>query len=135
MTLDTFPKNVVFDQYDADTELFTPNFIPGKYAVNSGKSECMGYIFDECIKSSDIPYYEFVLINNGKIVAFGDEQGRCGGILSDCKDENFLERLQKSIIYDKVKHLPIAEELEEPIYKYFDSYEDLQNYKNNSEKN
>ena len=45
-------KDFPFCLYDADTVQGTPNFIPGKYAINlgKGKDEYMGYIFDEFIK-------------------------------------------------------------------------------------
>lgn len=122
-------------QYDQDTILFTPNFIPGKYAVNKGKNEYMGLIYDEFIKDKDNErfVYDFILVNNGKIIAMGDEQGRCGGITCYCKNKDFTERIKTSKAYEKVKHLPIAspEELEEPIYKYFATAKEYEEYFNN----
>lgn len=121
-----------FWQYDADTCFDTPNFCPGKYAVNEGKEEFMGYIYDKLIRvPEDSRYnYDYVLVNNGKVIAMGSEQWRCGGISSSCKDADFEERLKVSPCYDKVKHLPIAtkEELEEPIYKYFQTEEEYYYY-------
>lgn len=122
------------NQYDQDTIQFTPNFIPGKYAVNKGKNEYMGLIYDEFIKDKDESYYtyEFILVNNGKIIAMGNEQGRCGGITCYCKNKDFAERVKKSPAYEKVKHLPIAspDELEEPIYKYFTTSKEYEEYFN-----
>lgn len=90
--------------------------------MNEGKKEFMGYIYDKFIKVPEGNQwnYDYVLVNNGKVIAMGSEQVRCGGISSSCKDADFGERLKVSPCYDKVKHLPIAtkDELEEPIYKY-----------------
>lgn len=125
-------KKIMVQQYDMDTMCYTPNFIPGRYAVNAGKTEYMGYIYDEFIKHPEDSYmcYDFILVNNGKIIAMGDEQGRCGGITCSCRDVGFPERLKKSRAYDKVAHLPIAssDELEEPIYKYFGTYQEYQEF-------
>lgn len=119
-------------QYDADTVFTTPNFLPGEYAVNVGKSEYMGYIYDEFIKlPEDSNYaYDFVLVNNGKIIAIGDEQGRCGGITYSCKHADFETHLKRSPVYNKVKHLDIAtpEELEEPIYVHFNTHKEYEDY-------
>ena len=122
-----------FCQDDMDTSFGTPNFPKGKYVVNFGKNEYLGYIYDEFVKVPENGYYtyDFVLVNNGKVIAMGNEQGRCGGITNSCKDDNFAERLKLSPVYDKVKHLPIASpnELEEPIYEYFNSYREYEAYK------
>lgn len=132
-------KKNSFDQYDVDTALGTSNFYPGKYAVNVGKKEYMGYIYDDFVKHPDRGFgyytYDFVLVNNGKIIAMGDEQLRCGGITSTCKEADFAEKVKLSPAYEKVKHLPVAspEELEEPVYRFFKSYkeyEDLVNKQN-----
>lgn len=127
------PKNSFpFCQDDMDTCQGIPNFPKGKYAVNVGKREYMGYIYDEFVKVPEDGYYvyDFALVNNGKVIAIGDEQGRCGGVYSSCRDKNFEDRLKKSPVYDKVKHLPIAteDELEEPIYMYFNNYEEYEEY-------
>lgn len=125
-----------FCQDDMDTSFGTPNFPPGKYAVNVGKKEYLRFIYDEFIKVPEDGYYayDFALVNNGKVIAIGNEQGRCGGVTDSCRDKNFEDRLKKSPVYDKVKHLPIAteDELEEPIYKYFDSHTKYENYMKNS---
>ena len=119
-------------RYDADTSFDIPNFCPGKYAVNKGKKEFMGYIYDEFIKVPEANqcFYDYVLVNNGKVIAMGDERGRCGGISRSCKDADFEKRLKGSPCYDKVKHLPIAtkDELEEPIYKYFQTEREYEEY-------
>lgn len=121
-----------FSQYDVDTCQGTPNFPKGKYAVNVGKKEYMGYIHDEFVKVPEDGYYtyEFALVNNGKVIAIGNEQGRCGGVTHSCRDKDFEDRLKKSPVYDKVKHLPIATEdgLEEPIYRHFNSYMEYEKY-------
>lgn len=54
-----------------------------------------------------------------------------------CRDKDFEDRLKKSPVYDKVKHLPIAtsDELEEPIYKYFYSSEEYDEYMENAKRN
>jgi hypothetical protein len=132
--LDMETKNPHFlgCQYDLDTIQGIPNFPSGKYAVNVGKKEYMGYIYDEFIKVPEDGYYayDFALVNNGKVIAIGDEQGRCGGVTYSCRDKNFEDRLKLSSVYNKVKHLPIAmsEELEEPIYKYFNSHDEYERY-------
>lgn len=133
---DNYPKNSFpFCQDDMDTYQGTPNFPKGKYAVNVGKKEYLGYIYDEFIQvpEGSCYTYHFALVNNGKVIAIGDEQGRCGGVYSSCRDKNFEDRLKKSPVYDKVKHLPIAteDELEEPIYKHFDSHTEYENYMKN----
>ena len=119
-------------QYDNDTILGVPNFPKGKYAVNVGKEEYLGYIYDEFVKVPEDGYYayEFALVNNGKVIAIGNEQGRCGGVTYSCRDKDFEDRLKKSPVYDKVKHLPIATEgeLEEPIYRHFNSYIEYEKY-------
>lgn len=125
-------KKIVLAQYDMDTIPYAPGFYPGEYAINPGKNEYMGYIYDEIIKhpeDSDM-CYDFILVNNGKIIAMGDEQGRCGGITCSCRNVGFPERLKKSRAYDKVAHLPIAlsDELEEPIYRYFGTYQEYQEF-------
>lgn len=127
------PKNSFpFYQDDMDTCQDIPNFPKGKYAVNVGKKEYLGYIYDEFVQVPEDGYYayDFALVNNGKVIAIGDEQGRCGGVYSSCRDKNFEDRLKKSPVYDKVKHLPIAteDELEEPIYKYFDSHTEYEKF-------
>ena len=136
--LDNHQKNVFFCQDDADTIQSTPNFPKGKYAVNKGKKEYMGYIYDEFVKVPEDGYYayDFALVNNGKVIAIGDERGRCGGITDSCRDKYFEDWLKKSPVYDKVKHLPIAteDELEEPIYKYFNTYAEYEEYIKNREK-
>ena len=117
--------------YDADTVQGTPNFIPGKYAVNVGKGEYMGYIYDEFIKVPENSIcYDFILVNNGKVIAMGDEQGRCGGITDTCENKDFAESIKRSPAYDKVKHLSVAspEELEKPIYIHFNSHEEYESY-------
>jgi hypothetical protein len=130
--LDNHPKNVFFCQDDMDTCQEVPNFPKGKYAVNVGKKEYLGYIYDEFVKVPEDGYYvyDFALVNNGKVIALGDEQGRCGGVYSSCRDKYFEDWLKKSPVYDKVKHLPIAteDELEEPIYKYFNTYTEYEEY-------
>lgn len=130
--LDNHPKNVFFCQDDADTIQRMPNFPAEKYAVNVGKREYMGYIYDEFIKVPEDGYYayDFALVNNGKVIAIGDERGRCGGVTDSCRDKYFEDWLKKSPVYDKVKHLPIAteDELEEPIYKYFNTYAEYEEY-------
>ena len=119
-------------RYDLDTSFDIPNFCPGKYAVNEGKKEFMGYIYDEFIKVPEVNQcnYDYVLVNNGKVIAMGNEQGRCGGISSSCKDADFEKRLKVSLCYDKVKHLPIAtkDELEEPVYKHFQTEREYEEY-------
>lgn len=124
--------NIIPCQYDSDTISGMPNFLKGNYVVNVGKKEYLGYIYDEFIKvPEDGDYcYDFVLVNNGKVIAMGDEQGRCGGVTYSCKNSNFVEMLKSSPVYDKVKHLPVAtsEELEEPIYKYFDNYQEYEEF-------
>ena len=121
-----------FCQYDADTTMGTPNFLPGKYAVNVGKGEYMGYIYDEFIQVPENSHYayDFILVNNGKIIAMGNEQGRCGGITYTCENTEFEDKLKSSPAYDKVKHLPIAtpEELEKPIYVHFNTYKEYERY-------
>lgn len=64
-------------QYDNDTILGVPNFPKGKYAVNVGKEEYLGYIYDEFVKVPEDGYYayDFALVNNGKVIAIGNEQG------------------------------------------------------------
>lgn len=125
-------KDFPFCQYDADTVQGTPNFLPGKYAVNVGKGEYMGYIYDEFIQvPENCNYcYDFILVNNGKVIAMGNEQGRCGGITATCENKDFAERIKLSPAYDKVKHLPIAspEELEKPMYVHFDTYKEFERY-------
>lgn len=125
-------KDFPFCLYDADTVQGIPNFLPGKYAVNVGKGEYMGYIFDEFVKVPENGYYayDFILVNNGKIIAMGVEQGYCGGITYTCENEAFAERLKLSPVYDKVKHLPIAspKELEKPIYMYFHSQKEYEEF-------
>lgn len=130
---DSLPKNSFpFYQDDIDTCQGIPNFPKGKYAVNVGKKEYLGYIYDEFVKVPEDGYYvyDFALVNNGKVIAIGNEQGRCGGVTDSCRDKDFEDRLKKSPVYDKVKHLPIAteDELEEPIYKYFGSYREYEAY-------
>ena len=123
----------LFQQYDSDTTFGTPNFIPGKYAVNKGKECYMGYIYDEFVKdTNNIWCYNFALVNNGKVIAIGDEQVRCGGITHTCREKNFETFLKKSPVYEKVKNLPIASEndLEEPEYRYFNTYKEMQDYIN-----
>jgi uncharacterized membrane protein YvbJ len=120
-------------QYDSDTTFGTPNFIPGEYAVNKGKECYMGYVYDEFVKNTDnIWSYDFALVNNGKVIAIGDEQMRCGGITHTCREKDFETFLKKSPVYGKVSHLPIAneDELEEPEYRHFKSYEELSDYLN-----
>lgn len=132
--LDNEPKNppILECQYDMDTCQGIPNFPKGKYAVNVGKKEYLGFIYDEFVQVPEDGYYsyDFVLVNNGKVIAIGDEQGRCGGVYCSCRDKNFEDRLKKSPVYDKVKHLPIAteDELEKPIYMYFNNYEEYEEY-------
>ena len=132
-------KDFPFCLYDADTVQGTPNFIPGKYAINlgKGKDEYMGYIFDEFIKYPEDNHwnYDFILVNNGKIIAMGNEQVRCGGITDTCEDKDFAERLKLSPVYDKVKHLPIAspKELEKPIYMYFHSQKEYEEFMERNE--
>lgn len=110
-------------KYDSDTIFTTSNFIPGKYIVNPGKLSYMGYVYEEMFRyPENSSIYDFVLVNKGEIIALGDELGTCGGILCDCTNDNFEQELKKSSVYSKVKHLPIAVELEKPIYKYFNSY-------------
>lgn len=130
---DSLPKNSFpFYQDDIDTCQGIPNFPKGKYAVNVGKKEYLGYIYDEFVKVPEDGYYvyDFALVNNGKVIAIGNEQGRCGGITYSCRDKDFEDRLKKSPVYDKVKHLPIAteSELEEPIYRHFNSYMEYEKY-------
>ena len=123
----------LFQQYDSDTTFGTPNFIPGKYAVNKGKECYMGYIYDEFVKDTDnILCYKFALVNNGKVIAIGDEQVRYGGITHTCREKDFETFLKKSPVYEKVKDLPIASEndLEEAEYRYFNTYEEMQDYIN-----
>lgn len=131
--LDMLKEN--FCQYDQDTNFMTPNFTPGNYVVNKGKKEYLGYIYDEFIKDDDTAYYvySFILVNNKKIIAMGKEEGRSGGITCSCKMGNFKEMIKKSPVYDKVKHLPIASEneLEKPIYKYFSTVQEYEQYFNN----
>lgn len=125
--------NFLFQQYDLDTTFGTPNFIPGKYAVNKGKECYMGYIYDEFIKDTDnIWCYNFALVNNGKVIAIGDEQMRSGGITHTCREKDFETFLKKSPIYEKVCHLPIAnkDELEEPEYVHFKTYKEMSDYLN-----
>ena len=125
--------NSLFQQYDSDTTLGTPNFIPGKYAVNKGKECYMGYIYDEFIKDTDnIWCYHFALVNNGKIIAIGNEQMRSGGITHTCREKDFETFLKKSPIYEKVSHLPIAneDELEEPEYIHFNTHKEMSDYLN-----
>jgi hypothetical protein len=134
--LDSHPKNSFpFYQDDMDTCQGIPNFPKGEYAVNVGKKEYLGYIYDEFVKVPEDGYYayDFALVNNGKVIAIGYEQGRCGGVYSSCRDKDFEDWLKKSPVYDKVKHLPIAteDELEEPIYKHFDSHTEYENYMKN----
>lgn len=122
-------------QYDQDTDLGFRNFYPGNYAINKGKNEYLGLIYDQFIKDKDESYYtyEFILVNNGKIISMGNEQWRFGGITCSCKNKDFAERIKTSKAYEKVKHLPIAspEELEEPIYKYFTTAKEYEEYFNN----
>lgn len=130
---DNVSKNpCVVCQYDMDTCQGTPNFPKGKYAVNVGKKEYLGFIYDEFIQVPEDGYYtyDFVLVNNGKVIAIGNEQGRSGGVTYSCRDNNFEDMLKKSPVYDKVKHLPIAteDELEEPIYMYFNSHREYEEY-------
>ena len=138
--LDNKTKNaqILGCQDDLDTIQSTPNFPKGKYAVNVGKKEYMGYIYDEFVKVPENGYYtyDFALVNNGKVIAIGDERGRCGGITDSCRDKYFEDWLKKSPVYDKVKHLPIAteDELEEPIYKYFNIYAEFEEYIKNYDK-
>ena len=123
----------LFQQYDLDTTFGTPNFIPGEYAVNKGKECYMGYIYDEFVKNTDnIWCYKFALVNNGKVIAIGDEQMRCGGITHTCREKDFETFLKKSPVYEKVKGLPIATEndLEEAEYRYFNTYKEMQDYIN-----
>ena len=119
-------------QYDNDTILGVPNFPKGKYAVNVGKKEYLGFIYDEFIKVPEDGYYtyKFALVNNGKVIAIGNEHGRCGGVTYSCRDNNFVDKLKQSPVYDKVKHLPVAteDELEEPIYRHFNSYMEYEKY-------
>lgn len=130
--LDNHPKTCFPCQDDMDTILSMPNFPKGNYAVNVGKKEYLGFIYDEFVKVPEDGYYtyEFALVNNGKVIAIGDEQGRCGGVTYSCRDNNFVDKLKQSPVYDKVKHLPIATEgeLEEPIYKYFNSHDEYERY-------
>lgn len=132
--LDNKPKNpLIFGrQDDLDTVQGMPNFLKGNYAVNVGKKEYLGFIYDEFVQVPEDGYYayDFALVNNGKVIALGDEQGRCGGVYCSCRDKNFEDRLKKSPVYGKVKHLPIAteDELEEPIYKYFDSHTEYEKF-------
>lgn len=137
--LDSHPKTHLPCQYDADTISGISNFPSGKYAVNVGKKEYLGYIYDEFVKVPEDGYYvyDFALVNNGKVIAIGNEQGRCGGVTYSCRDKDFEDRLKKSPVYDKVKHLPIAtsDELEEPIYKYFNSSEEYDEYMENAKRN
>lgn len=123
----------IFQQYDSDTTLGTPNFIPGKYAVNNGKGCYMGYIYDEFVKNTDnIWCYDFALVNNGKVIAIGNEQVRSGGITHTCHEKDFETFLKKSPIYGMVSHLPIAneDELEKPEYRRFKSYKEMSDYFN-----
>ena len=132
LDMETKNPQILGCQDDMDTILSMPNFPKGNYAVNVGKEEYMGFIYDEFIKVPEDGYYtyEFALVNNGKVIAIGDEQGRCGGVTYSCRDNNFVDKLKQSPVYDKVKHLPIAtsEELEEPIYKYFNSHREYEEY-------
>lgn len=132
LDMETKNPQILGCQYDMDTIFSMPNFPSGKYAVNVGKKEYLGYIYDEFVKVPEDGYYtyEFALVNNGKVIAIGDEQGRCGGVTYSCRDNNFVDKLKQSPVYDKVKHLPVAtsEELEEPIYKYFNSYKEYEEY-------
>jgi hypothetical protein len=130
--LDSHLKTCFPCQDDMDTCQGTPNFPKGKYAVNVGKKEYMGYIYDEFIKVPEDGYYtyDFALVNNAKVIAIGNEHGRCGGVTYSCRDNNFVDKLKQAPVYDKVKHLPVAtsEELEEPIYKYFNSHDEYEKY-------
>ena len=126
-------------QYDNDTILGVPNFPKGQYAVNVGKKEYLGYIYDEFVKVPEDGYYtyDFALVNNGKVIAIGNERGRCGGVTNSCRDKYFEDWLKKSPVYDKVRHLPIAteDELEEPIYRFFNSFTEYNEYMENAKRN
>lgn len=132
LDMETKNPQILGCQYDMDTILSMPNFPKGNYAVNVGKKEYLGFIYDEFVKVPEDGYYayEFALVNNGKIIAIGNEQGRCGGVTYSCRDKDFEDRLKKSPVYDKVKHLPIATEgeLEEPIYRHFNSHMEYEKY-------
>lgn len=121
--IDRMPKNLCM--YDADTVLFTPNFIPGeKHDVRIIDGDLVN--FDGNLPFTNIIYstqagmycYDYAYIYKGKLVAIGEERGRCGGLTHILtKEENpkeIIERLSKSnnddskLLYEKIKDIKIA---------------------------
>lgn len=94
------------------------------------KNGYCGYEYDEMYESKHGmsprgDWYSLVLVRNGKIIAFGEEQGNyAGGIYcaNDCQYPRFVkekEHIKKEYhdLYEKIKDIPLAEENEYPMYK------------------
>lgn len=124
---------VMVAAYDLDTEM--PDNTCGvtesdyKSYWKDKKGYC-DYEYDEMYESKHGmsprgDWYNLVLVRNGKIIAFGDEQGNyAGGIYcaNDCQYQRFLkekERIKREYpdLYEKIKDIPLAEENEYPMYK------------------
>ncbi len=100
-----------------------------RYKDNNTTRKYFDYEYDRFLKSKvgigpRGKYYHFVLVKDGQIIAFGEEQGNyAGGIYASTKfnTKSFLrekECLRKSYpeLYEKIKKIPLAK-LYKPTYK------------------
>lgn len=94
------------------------------------KNEYCGYEYDKMYESKHGmsprgDWYYLALVRDGKIIAFGDEQGNyAGGVYcaNDCQYQRFVkekEHIQREYpdLYEKIKDIPLAEENEYPMYR------------------
>lgn len=124
------PKNMI-PMYDCDTPMFMPNFMPSEKFMEriiDGIRVSFDYdiAYTDVIYSSEHPYYcySYAYVYKGKLVAIGEELGRCGGIthiLSKEKDarqivNNLKDCTSKedNLLYEKIKDMEIAKEEELP---------------------
>ena len=128
---DKYPKNQCFCNYDMDTIIGIPNaYNVGYDSYWDNKKGYCNYEYDEWFESKRGmsprgEWYHLVLVRNGKIIAFGEEQGNyAGGIYAanDFNYERFLkgkEELKNECIdlYEQIKDIPLAEKNEFPMYK------------------
>lgn len=152
--IDRMPKN--FCMYDADTKFNEPNFIPGeKHDARIIDGELVD--FDGNLPLTNIIYsteagrycYDYAYVYKGKLVAIGEERGRCGGlthILTKEKNpKEIIERLGKSndsdskLLYEKIKDLKIATPEELPkcpklVYRVSDNNDNTYYLNDNTDK-
>lgn len=126
---DLYPKNsIIYNiNYDCDTILGTPNIIECDDYSEDKKCYC-DYEYDECFESNKGmsprgEWYNLVLVRNGKIIAFGDEQGNYAGGIYAANDFNYERFLTEKDnlkeypeLYNKIKDIPLAEKNEYPKY-------------------